>query len=285
MCHEADLIPQFGVPTFKAYSHVRMGLLRFATFRRKVVKTLAALLGAILLCALVPETALASARDAGMAKAMALYKQRADVTKHVASVSAFSDLAKAHPQDREAQFWCARTASYAAHRIFDSKVKKKVAARGVKCAQRMLDADRNDYDGRLWWILCRLRYESGRNPIDALKAAPRFKVFIARMIKAAPKRAAAYMMLGTMMRELPGEPISFGDPERALKLLERADRLAPNEPEILLELALGYQKLDRLAEARATYKRCINNGETRPDLEWESEDARKWAKKMLREMD
>jgi len=148
----------------------------------------------------------------------------------------------------------------------------------------MLDANPKDYDGRLWWILCRLRYEAGRNPIDALKAAPRFKVFIAKMIKSAPKRAAAYMMLGTMMRELPGEPISFGDPERALKLLQKADRLSPNEPEILLELALGYAKMDRLDEARATYKRCIDKGVTRKGLEWESQDARNYAKKMLAEM-
>jgi tetratricopeptide (TPR) repeat protein len=93
------------------------------------------------------------------------------------------------------------------------------------------------------------------------------------------------MMLGVLMRELPGDPISFGDPVRALKLLERADKLTPNEPEILLELALGYQKLDRLDEARATYERCIQKGVTRKGLEWESEDARKYAKKMLAEMD
>jgi len=243
------------------------------------------LLVAMLLCVLASDAAMAADRDTRFAAAMALYAERAEVTKHVAAVSALSELGKAFPADREIQLWCARTASYAAHRIFDSTVKKKVASRGVKCAQRMLDMDASDYDGRLWWILCRLRYESGRNPIDALKAAPRFKVFIAKMIKKAPKRSAAYMMLGVLMRELPGDPISFGDPARALKLLERADKLTPNEPEILLELALGYAKLDRLDEARAAYRRCIDQGVTRKGLEWESEDARQYAKKMLAEMD
>ena len=228
--------------------------------------------------------ALASERDAAFQRAMAIYAERAEVTKHVEAVSAFSEVAKAYPKDREAQFWCARTASYAAHRIYDTKVKQKIAGRGVKCAQRMLDLDASDYDGRLWWILCRLRYESGRNPIDAIKAAPKFKVFIAKMIKKAPKRAAAYMMLGVLMRELPGKPVSFGDPGRALKLLQKADKLAPNEPEILLELANAYRKLDRLDEARATYRRCIDKGVTRKGLEWESDDAQKYAKKMLAEM-
>lgn len=249
------------------------------------MKRLVMMLAATLLCVVISDVAKASDRDAGFAKAMSLYAKRADVTQHVAAVSALSELGQAHPTDREVQFWCARTASYAAHRIFDSTVKKKIASRGVKCAQRMLDMDATDYDGRLWWILCRLRYEAGRNPIDALKAAPRFKVFIAKMIKSAPKRSAAYMMLGVLMRELPGAPISFGDPVRALKLLEKADKLTPNEPEILLELANGYAKLDRLDEARATYERCIQKGVTRKGLEWESDDARKYAKKMLAEMD
>ena len=236
-------------------------------------------------CLMLPSQALASDRDAGFERAMQIYAKRADVTQHVAAVSALSELAESHPKDREIQLWCARTASYAAHRIFDTKVKQKIAGRGVKCAQRMLDMDANDYDGRLWWILCRLRYEAGRNPIDAIKAAPRFKVFIAKMIKAAPRRAAAYMMLGVLMRELPGDPVSFGDPERALKLLKKADKLSPNAPEILLELANGYAKLGRMEEARATYQRCISKGVTHPGLEWESEDARKYARKMLAEMD
>jgi tetratricopeptide (TPR) repeat protein len=236
-----------------------------------------------LLCVLSPESR-ASSRDDGFAKAMAVYAQRAEVTKHVEAVSVFSELAKAHPADREVQLWCARTASYAAHRIFDTKVKQKIAGRGVKCAQRMLKADPTDYDGRLWWILCRLRYASGGNPIDALKAAPKFKVFIAKMIKKAPKRAPAYMMLGVLMRELPGKPLSFGDPGRALKLLKRADKLAPNEPEILLELANAYRKTERLDDARATYRRCIDKGVTREGLEWESADARRYAAKMLAEM-
>ena len=237
-----------------------------------------------LLLVMAAPQASASSRDEGFAKAMSIYAERAEVTKHVEAVSAFSELAKAHPSDREIQFWCARTASYAAHRIFDTKVKQKIAGRGVKCAQRMLNMDKTDYDGRLWWILCRLRYESGRNPIDALKAAPKFKVFIAKMIKKDPKRAAAYMMLGVLMRELPGKPVSFGDPERALKLLKKADKLAPNQPEILLELANAYRKLERLDDARATYRRCIDKGVTQKGLEWESQDARDYAKKMLAEM-
>lgn len=244
---------------------------------------ISALLAVALLCVVSPE-ADATSRDEGFSKAMGIYAQRAEVTKHVEAVSAFSELAKAHPNDREVQFWCARTASYAAHRIFDTKVKQKIAGRGVKCAQRMLNADPTDYDGRLWWILCRLRYESGRNPIDALKAAPKFKVFIAKMIKKSPKRAAAYMMLGVLMRELPGKPVSFGDPARALKLLQRADKLAPNEPEILLELANAYRKTEQLDKARATYRRCIDKGVTREGLEWESDDARRYAAKMLAEM-
>ena len=128
---------------------------------------ISALLAVALLCVISPE-ADATSRDEGFAKAMAIYAQRAEVTKHVEAVSAFSELAKAHPTDREVQFWCARTASYAAHRIFDTKVKQKIAGRGVKCAQRMLDADPTDYDGRLWWILCRRCFLESRRCVTGL---------------------------------------------------------------------------------------------------------------------
>ena len=104
------------------------------------------------------------------------------------------------------------------------------------------------------------------------------------MIKDNPKHPAGYMMLGTMLRELPGPPVSFGDPDKALKLLLKAERLAPNHPEILLELAQGYAKVGQQDRARQTYQRCIDKGTTRTDLEWESQDARNYAKKMLEEM-
>lgn len=226
----------------------------------------------------------AEGRDMGFEAAKALYAERAVVEKHVAAVSAFAKLGDAYPNDREIQIWCARTASYAAHRIFDSQVKQMVAKRGVTCAERLLKKDKGDYEGRMWWLMSRLRYEAARGVIDALKAAPRFKGFIAKMIKDNPKHPAGYMMLGTLMRELPGPPVSFGDPQKALKLLLKAEQLAPNHPEILLELAQAYAKVGEVELARQTYIRCVDKGTTRVDLEWESQDARNYAQKMLEEM-
>lgn len=244
---------------------------------------IAALALIIGICALATPAS-AQSRDADLAEVMKVYEQRATLKNHVNAVAEFARLSKAYPEDREIAIWCARTASYAAHRIYDSTVKKKVAGRGVKCAQRLLDRTPKDYDGRIWWLMSRLRYESTRGVVDALKAAPKFKNFIARMIRDEPTRAEGYMMLGVIYRELPGSPISFGDPAKALKMLEKADRIAPNHPEILLELALAYAKVDRVPEAAKTYKRCIAKGVTQPHLAWESQDARDYAKKMLAEL-
>ena len=115
-----------------------------------------------LVCSLVVSTAAhaAEGRDQGFAAAKALYAERAAVDKHVSAVSAFAKLGERFPADREIQLWCARTASYAAHRIFDSEVKQMVAKRGVTCAERLLKANKKDYEGRMWWLMSRLRYEA-----------------------------------------------------------------------------------------------------------------------------
>jgi len=103
------------------------------------------------------------------------------------------------------------------------------------------------------------------------------------MKKDEPKRAEAYMMLGTLYRELP-PLLTWGDPKKGVELLEEADRLAPNDPEILLELAAAYAKVGRNQEARKTYLKCINDSQAPKDRKWETQDAKDYARKMLKEL-
>ena len=53
---------------------------------------------------------------------------------------------------------------------------------------------------------------------------------------------------------------------------------------MLLELAAGYRKVGRKKEARATYQRVIDDSTAPHYGEWEADDARQYARKMLRKI-
>ena len=224
-------------------------------------------------------------RDERFAAARAVYAQRAALAKHKEAAAAFAKLAADFPDDRDLQLWCARTAYYAAHRVEDAKEKQAVSMRGVRCAKRMKQKDPTDYDGRYWWIMDRYKGESAKGVLDVLTEAAPVKEYLLGMIKSQPRRFEAYMIVGAIYRELPGPPVAFGDPDKGLRFLQQGAKYAPDDAELLLELAQAYRSLGQTDKARATYKRCIHEGKGRPDLEWETQDAKDYAKKMLAELD
>ncbi|MCB9726961.1 MAG: tetratricopeptide repeat protein [Deltaproteobacteria bacterium] len=220
-----------------------------------------------------------------VASAMQIYAGRAALPKHVKAAEAFAALAEKYPQDKQRQVWCSRTAYYAAHRIDDSGVKAKVAGRGVDCAKRIIAMNKADYEGRFWWLMTRFQAEQARGVTKALGAAPQITGLLSKMIKDHPKRAEAYMVLGAIYRGLPGPPISIGDQDKALDLLEQSAKLAPDNAEVLLELAQAYADMGQKDKARATYRHCIDKGTGPANLEWETQDAKDYAKKMLAQLD
>ncbi|MGM0578644.1 MAG: tetratricopeptide repeat protein [Myxococcota bacterium] len=224
-------------------------------------------------------------KDKLLEGAKGIYAKRDSLMLHKKAAGAFAAIAKEYPEDKDLQIWCARTAYYAAHRIEDSGVKERVARRGVRCAKRILKRDRGDYEGRLWWLMTRFQAEQAKGIMAALESADSIRSMLATMIKKHPDRFEAYMILGSVYREAPGSPVSFGDEDKALKLLKKAAELAPNNVEVLLELAQAYAVTDQEAKARATYRKCIDEGEGPPNMGWETRDAKRYAKKMLAELD
>ncbi len=227
-----------------------------------------------------------SEKELEIEKAQAIYAKRARLSQHKKAYRAIKKLAKKYGDDREIQLWCARTGYYCAHRIDDSDKRAKVAKGGYRCAMRLLKKSPKDYDGRIWMALTKFKYQLAEAFILPSKNEIRQIVrYLEKLIKEEPKRAEAYMLLGAMLRDLPGWPISIGDEDRGFELLVRGAKYAGKDAEYLLELAAGYAAVGRTAEARRTYKTCINEGTGRPGLEWERDDARAYAKKMLRELD
>jgi len=214
---------------------------------------------------------------------MELYSKRANLEMHRAAAAGAAGLAATYPEDREVQLFCATTQYYCAHRLTDHGRKKEVASQGVAAAGRMLHLDPHDYDARYWWVLNQFQARMVEGIPAALREARKIRTYIDDLIADEPGRFEAYMMKGVLYRELP-PLISWGNKKKGLKMLQKAAAIAPTDPEVLLELAAAYAKVRNKKEARLAYRRVIDESTPPPNREWETEDAREYALKMLKKL-
>ncbi len=160
-----------------------------------------------------------------------------------------------------------------------------IAALADTCGQRLAARFGGNYAAQLWAILAHAKHVAASSFIPPVGEIEELTRRLERIAAAHPNEYAAHMMLGAIYRELPGWPLSIGDDEKSLELLTKAAALAPDNAELLLELAATQAALDNTDAARATYERAIQHGTGDPDLAFETAEARAWAKKMLAELD
>lgn len=227
----------------------------------------------------------APSRDAAFQEALAVYTQRADEGKHKAAQEKFVQIANQFPKDYDLQVWCARTSYYYAHRRLqagDSDSCSAIANQGVRCAKRARGIDPKGYEGRYWWVMARVKAGTSTGMRAALKAVKPMKEFLEKMIADYPKRFEAYMCLGVLYRELPSF-ISWGDNEKGLEYLKKAEALNARNPELLLEVAEGYLKVGDDVKAVEYFKK-LEASDVPQYMEWETEDARQWARKRIKDI-
>ena len=212
-----------------------------------------------------------------------VYAARASLPRHKEASSFAARLAGEYPGDRQAQLFSAATAYYCAHRVKDHKEKRGIASRGIDAANRVLATDATDYDGRYWLALNTFQSRMAEGIAAGLKEAKKIRSYLDAMVKDHPDRPEAYMSLGVLYRELP-PLVSWGDKKKALMMLEKSAQLAPKDPEVLLELAAALKKNGRKKEARQTYQRVISDTVAPENKEWETADARDYARKMLNKL-
>lgn len=227
----------------------------------------------------------ASSRETAFNDALATYKQRADEARHREAHEKFVALANEHAKDYELQIWCARTAYYYAHRRLqagDSETCSLIANQGVRCAKRARNLDPTGYDGRYWWVMDRVKAGTSTGIRAALKAVKPMKEFLEKMIADTPQRFEAYMCLGVLYRELPSF-ISWGDNEKAIEYLKKAEALNGQNPELLLEVAEAHLKSGDEKTAIEYFKK-VEASDVPTHLEWETDDARQWARKRIKDI-
>ncbi|NOZ02291.1 MAG: hypothetical protein GXP54_10440 [Deltaproteobacteria bacterium] len=220
-----------------------------------------------------------------LSRVMAAYEARKDMARHAEAQKGFKRLAAAHPGDYGLQIWCARTSYYYAHRLVqhdDEDGCAKVAREGITCARRAEKARPRDYTAKYWELMDRMKAGVTLGMIGALKAVKPLKGELERLISLDPKRFEGYLFLGMLYRELPSL-VSWGDDDKALEYVKKAERIAPRNADALLEVAETYHKLGNDAMAVAYFGKVATCNVPK-HLEWETWDARRWAKKRLKDI-
>ena len=223
---------------------------------------------------------------APFAAAMAAYRDRASLDRHREAQQAFVRWARERPTDHDAQIWCARTSFYVAHRLVQADDKAgcaKAAEAGAQCAERAQVIRPRDYDGRYWELMNRFKAGATMSWTSALRAAKPMRAALEELIARDPRRPEGHLFLALAYRELPSV-ISWGDNKKAMESALKAFDLAPRDPEVLLEMAESYRVNGEKDLARQFYRR-VAGSDVPVDLEWETEDARRWARKQLADLD
>ena len=226
-------------------------------------------------------------QDPHFKEAHTSYTQRTRLTHHKKAFAGFYQVAKKYPKALKAQLWCMRTSYYLGHRLRDteSKKMKSIFFKGMDCRKRVLKYHAQNEEAQIWAILMQFKHLIATSTLPPLGRIEKVAKKLEKMVKKGSKSHFPYMMLGAIYRELPGWPLSIGDEKKAMKYLKQGRKWAGQNAEYLLEVAATHKALDEEEQARKVYQMCINKGTGHPDFQWEAEDARKWAKKMLAELD
>jgi len=226
----------------------------------------------------------AHAQEPTLESAIETYKARTELQNHIDAWQAFVLIADAQPNNQQAQLWCARTSFFLAHRLIQNRKKAdgaKTAKSGIECSLRL--AKSKPYDGRYWELMNRYKAAATMNLVKAFKAAKPMKEALEQLIAMDPERHEGYVFLAMAYRELPSG-ISWGDNAKALEYARKGQERAPKDPEAILELAECLKANGKKDEARKYYDAVINDSVAPRDLEWETGDARRWAKRQMKKL-
>ncbi|MBP7124794.1 tetratricopeptide repeat protein [Myxococcota bacterium] len=223
--------------------------------------------------------------DPEFQQVLAIYQGRADPDRHREAWEGFARLAALRTGDHDVQIWCARTSFHLAHRRIQAGDKEdgaRIARAGIECALRAQALRTRDYDGRYWELMNRYKAGATLPFTRILQAVKPVRGQLEELIAMDPRRPEAYVFLAMAYRELPSV-ISWGDDDKALEYARMGVDRAPGDPEALLELAEACRETgDR--ECALRYYEAVIQAKAPSGLEWETDDARNWARRQMRKV-
>jgi tetratricopeptide (TPR) repeat protein len=216
--------------------------------------------------------------------AKAVLADRKEMMKHRTAMTMFENICREYSSDYELLWTTSKLYYYFAQR-FKEDTDKAIPynKKGAHYGKQAMNVNPSGYDGKIWWAMNYVMASINESKIKILAESKKIKAFLEKMMSEKPERFEAYMMLGGMYRSLPGSPLAWGDNDKSLEILKKADKLAPDNPEVLIEIAETYVELGKKDEAVKYYRKA----ETAPSpegMEFETEDAHDYAKKRIKEI-
>jgi len=152
----------------------------------------------------------------------------------------------------------ARAYAWLAGEYPDSDRREANATKGMEAGEKAVAADAKRSEGFYYLAICRGQYvqlkkDKARDRVpgvvEAAKAAAKIDE---KFDSAGPLR-----ILGSVYAQAPEPPVSVGDHEEGIKLLERAVKLDPSYPENQLLLGDAYRVSKKLEDAERMYQAVL----------------------------
>jgi tetratricopeptide (TPR) repeat protein len=154
----------------------------------------------------------------------------------------------------------ARESALRAEASADEDVQRQAAQRGIAAAERALAIAPERVEPH-YYLAVNLGLLARVEPMRALSLVKRLEgeAKLAAAIDERFEHAGPLRALGSVYARAPGWPVSVGDPDRAVQLLERAVAMAPDFAINHLMLGEAYFAAERLTDAEREIRQALPN--------------------------
>ncbi|MBI5118885.1 tetratricopeptide repeat protein [Candidatus Poribacteria bacterium] len=161
-------------------------------------------------------------------------------------------LARAYAMLAQAEFW--------RHYYAPEEERLAIAERGVGLAQKALELHSNNLYANYWAALLMGVHGLEMGILSALFYMDKIKECAERVVELDESymNGGAHQVLGDLYRLTPPPPVAFGDKEKAVEHLLRANELSPNDPQAKLRLAEAYFSIREKDKARQEADHVLN---------------------------
>ena len=218
-------------------------------------------------------------------KAVELFAQRASTALFGQAMREFDIFYSKHEPDYDKALFLARAYFYHGERYGIANPKKAVSSHnlGVKWADYALGKKPDDYAASFYSILCRQRAGTLKTKVESVEAFKKAKDSFEPLAEKHPDKSLALRALGELYREAPDWPVGYRDLDKSEKLLAKAFKLSPEDPETALEYARTLIVNKKFSEARGILTR-IDSQKDEQGWEVEAGLAKQAAKEELKKI-
>ncbi|MBI4831301.1 MAG: tetratricopeptide repeat protein [Candidatus Lindowbacteria bacterium] len=203
-----------------------------------------------------------------------LDKAEAMLTPLTERIADASLLARVYAMLAQREFW--------RHYYAPEEERLAIAEKGIGFAQKALEIDPKNLYANYWAALLMGIHGLEMGILSALFYMEKIKGCAEQVVELDESymNGGAHQVLGDLYRLTPPPPVAFGDKEKAVEHLLRANELSPNDPQARLRLAEAYFSVRQKDKARREAEHVLNQkAAVRGPIY--TENMKKWAREIL----